>query len=484
MTCRRKARRLAESPLSAGDEPRPIPSLLFIWWALGLALTAGFAQGTALFVARTLGLPIDAWWGALAQAHGHIQLFGWAGMFALGVALHFLPRLRGCPPPSTRMVRVAAWLLGGGLALRAVAQPMAAALDDGVLRTLSGVGLVLSGLLELAGASLAVAAMLAVARLGPPLATRGALVAVLPFAAAFFATLLVGLAGNLAVLLDGVLAGRALASPAAGWTLTHLALVGMLVPISAAISARTFPAYLDVRVPARRELSATFTVLVVGIVARSLYPLDVSFVPVWLPSLGALLEGLAMLMLVVVLDMPLRLSRPRLEENREPVPSEQRAAAWLIVSAYVWLAIGGLLLVAEGLAGWGLAPAPPPDAERHALGAGLVTLLILGMAVRLLPGFAGRPLYSGRLVWATVWLGNVAALLRIAPLFLPLSSSSTASLAVSGLLALAAVGCLSWNLIRTLALPSVLPRRLTGLDSPSHQPASGRSPVSSRPLRV
>jgi hypothetical protein len=78
MTCKRKARRLAEASRTGVEAPRPIPSLPFIWWALGLALTAGFTQGMALFISRMLGLPIGPWWTALAQAHGHIQLFGWA----------------------------------------------------------------------------------------------------------------------------------------------------------------------------------------------------------------------------------------------------------------------------------------------------------------------------------------------------------------------------------------------------------------------
>jgi hypothetical protein len=211
-------------------------------------------------------------------------------------------------------------------------------------------------------------------------------------------------------------------------------------------------------VPPTRKLYATFGLLLVGFLIRSLHPLDLPAVPAWLPRLGSLLEGAAMLALVVVLDVP------RWRPHRAPPgesaasPSEHRAAGWLIVSAHLWLAIGGLMLVAEALAGWGLLPSPPLDAERHALGTGLVTLLIFGMAVRLLPGFAGRPLYSARLVWATLWLGNTAAVLRVAPLFLPPSPTSVGLLALSGLLALAAIGCLTWNLLRTLRRPAARPQ--------------------------
>jgi uncharacterized protein involved in response to NO len=431
-----------------------IPSLPFIWWALGLAMTAGFAQGMALFLLPALGQPLGLWWIAAVQAHGHVQLFGWGGLFALGVGLHFLPRLRGSPTPSARAVRAAARLLGGGLALRSVAQPLAAALEPGGLRAVLAIGLALSGLLELAGAGLAAGALIAAARRGPPLAARAGLVAVAPFAVSFFAALLLGLAINALALATAGADGNALLPAAANWSIVHLGLTGMLVSISAAVSARTFPLYLRLRVPPRGELYAVCAVLLLGFLLRSMTPFELPDAAQWLPALGALLEGVAMLAIAAVLDVPLRRTR-RVRPGREPAPrSEDRAAERLIVSAYAWLAIGGLILVAEGLAGWGLVPRPPIDAERHALGAGLITLLILGMAVRLLPGFAGRRLASPGLVWATLWLGNAAALLRVAPLFFPASRLTTGLLAVAGLLGLATVGFLAWNLRQTLREPA------------------------------
>lgn len=64
-----------------------------------LLLDAGFGFGFAAVLTLTsaLAVPLGPWWPALAQAHGHLQLYGWAGLFVLGVAFHFLPRLRGTP---------------------------------------------------------------------------------------------------------------------------------------------------------------------------------------------------------------------------------------------------------------------------------------------------------------------------------------------------------------------------------------------------
>ena len=154
------------------------PSLPFIWWAMGLALTAGFGLGMLLFLHLAAGQPTGLWWVAAVQAHGHIQLFGWGGMFALGVGLYFLPRLRGCPAPAPVAVRAAAWLMGGGLAMRALSQPTVAALDPARFAQSASGSLILSGLLELGGAALAVGALVLAERTGPPLASRAGLVAV------------------------------------------------------------------------------------------------------------------------------------------------------------------------------------------------------------------------------------------------------------------------------------------------------------------
>src|SRR5581483_4975700 len=74
---------------SAATPPAGSPTPPFLWAATLLALVGGFGLGGSLFLHQT------AWRFPAAQAHGHLQLFGWAGLLVLGVGLHFLPRLRG-----------------------------------------------------------------------------------------------------------------------------------------------------------------------------------------------------------------------------------------------------------------------------------------------------------------------------------------------------------------------------------------------------
>ncbi|MBI4307555.1 MAG: hypothetical protein HY684_01980 [Chloroflexi bacterium] len=51
-----------------------------------MALTMGFTSGTGLLFAFLVGLPSGLWQVTHAQAHGAAQLFGWAGLFTMGVA--------------------------------------------------------------------------------------------------------------------------------------------------------------------------------------------------------------------------------------------------------------------------------------------------------------------------------------------------------------------------------------------------------------
>src|SRR5437868_15244161 len=116
------------TPSRAADTPArpPSPTPIFVWTDATLWIVAGYGLGGALFGAL-FGPRPGLWWPAAAQAHGHVQVFGWAGLMVLGVGLHFLPRLRGA---ALAVPALAPWVLalyGGGVALRAVAQPLAAA---------------------------------------------------------------------------------------------------------------------------------------------------------------------------------------------------------------------------------------------------------------------------------------------------------------------------------------------------------------------
>jgi len=78
-----------DSGLDTGQSQAPFSAVApVLGAALLLGAGGGFALATVLTLSRALHASLGPWWIALAQAHGHLQLYGWAGFFVLGVAQH------------------------------------------------------------------------------------------------------------------------------------------------------------------------------------------------------------------------------------------------------------------------------------------------------------------------------------------------------------------------------------------------------------
>jgi uncharacterized protein involved in response to NO len=391
-----------------------------VWSAVALALSGGFGAGMLLGLALALGWPLGRWWLALAQAHGHVQLFGWAGLMVLGVGLHFLPRLRGAPLVRPGLTRPALALLVVGLSLRLVAQPLLAADARSAATPILGVLLTASGVLELAGVAIVVGLLLATARLTPPLDARGAIRPVMPFFALAFASLLVALSVNMVGLL--LADGGLVPTWADRWTAV-LGLEGFLVPVAVAMSMRTFPLYFRTRLPRLGLMRAGLLAWGAGLAVRlaGLGP-------------GASLQAAGVVAVVVGLGVFAR-REPR---PRDPTPLLMDPAQWHALGAYGWLALAALVLALGGR----------EDVERHALGAGFVTLLIFGVGAHMLPGFARRSLRGRALVWTTLALGNAAVLVRVLPGLAPDRPDLTGpGYALAGAFGLAAVVAFAFNVL-------------------------------------
>ncbi|HEX5501803.1 MAG TPA: hypothetical protein VFW96_04235, partial [Thermomicrobiales bacterium] len=294
------------------------------------------------------------------------------------------------------------------------------------------------GLAELAGASVALALLWLTLHEGPPRGPRAGLRAVLPFLVAAFGGLWLALAVNVAGVWGadgGVVDGRL------DRLTVELAYYLFLIPVAVTMSARTFPLYFRTPPPSGAVPRAGLVCLVAGLAARVAGELAGAAVAAALGQLG-LAVALACFVAGLGVFAPARpVPRGALPLARDPLRLHALAA-------YGWLVVTALLLLDNAATLIG-APAVSADAERHALGAGFVTLLILGVAARMLPGFARRPLRSLALVWATLALGNLAALLRVGPLLLaPLlpPHASEAALAAAGVLDLLAILALAVNL--------------------------------------
>ncbi len=444
--------------------------------ALTLGVVGGFAMAATLTTTYALGLVNGPWWPAMAQAHGHLQLYGWAGLFALSVAFHFVPRLRGEPLALQRFIPWIFGLLVAGLALRGIAQPLEAASPSAGWRG----ALVLGGALEL------VALVGAVTALGLTLfgrrgmRQRSALWGVAPLIVGAFASLALSALVNAANTI-------ALAYPGAGGIVPYagdqanvaLGLFGYLVPLALGMSARTLPMYAGLDPFPRRMLWPLAGLWYAGL---ALYLASLaSGAPGWTGALGDLLMGAALIVFIGGFVRAL-VARGRLPKKvaalaPEPVAREHDYRSRIsqergdygpfvaiVASSYLWALLAGALLALDGIAGlFGGAALVSLDAIRHSLALGFIALLISGIAPRMVPGFSGGRILSAGLVWATLWLGDSAALLRVgsllaAPALAGLGAAGTAVenvlFGLSGPVGLALAVCLLVNL-----WPAIGPRQ-------------------------
>ena len=96
---------------------------------------------------------------------------------------------------------------------------------------------------------------------------------VLPLLAAGFGALLLALALNAGLGIVAAAAGAALLDARGDALVVDLTLLGFLLPICLAVSARFFPLYLGLRPAPAAGLRAALSLLLLGTAARGLVPL-------------------------------------------------------------------------------------------------------------------------------------------------------------------------------------------------------------------
>jgi uncharacterized protein involved in response to NO len=208
------------------------------------------------------------------------------------------------------------------------------------------------------------------------------------------------------------------------------------------MSERTLPLFFRTPLPQLPRLRAGLVLLLGGLIARVAGDLAEA---ARLGGLGDLIMAAALALFIQALGI----FAPRRPLPRRPVRPLRDPIQLHAISAYLWLAAVALVLVINGAATFGLASTSVPlDAERHLLGAGFVTLLILGMGAHLLSSFANRRPRSVALLWTTLLLGNLTALLRVGPLIVPrlFPDGGAVALPVAGITGLAALIVFAINL--------------------------------------
>jgi len=415
----------------------------FAWYigaALLVAVAGGFTLALLLPLARLEGWDWGARWPALVQAHGHLQVVGWVGLFVAGMAFRLVPRFAARPLRFPSFTPVVLALLLAGLMGRVIAQPW---LDRPGMHTL----LMGSALSELIAATLFAVSIVAT------LVRAARTLSVAPF-------FLLGCVGLLAQALLGfawlsrLMPSLPVLTDQRDGVLLGLQFYGFLLPFVLGVSLRAVPAFFRHRTPSFSELWGLAGLLAAGTaISVSSLLLGDGAMATRARGIGAALTAAAMLGAFFetgIWKPPLGL-RP-----------SARAAALLLRTAYLWLLVAAVLLAvggAAGLIGGSGMPLSLEDAIRHILALGVFSTSIAAMAQLLLPLLAQRRLQrraAQREVWILWTLFTLATTLRMTGALLQAGSATADSyrlIALSGLVGISGVLYLALTMVAALRRP-------------------------------
>lgn len=433
---------------ATNDIPMPVTSLrrvrppqipwVFAVWMAASALTAVFG-GLVLGILAAMedGFGASHWTQAV-QAHGRLQLWGFAGVFVVALSFEFLVRMNGRPMFAPRIrVGVPASLLGGSLFM-AIAQ----------IWSLELLGPVGAALLVIGSGTFA----WQVCHVRPPHSLR---LDPQPWFFWFGSVWLF-----LAAVLTFVLALRwegDVSLPVESHAVAEVFLRGFILQVILAVAPRAMVGHLGLRrLVARQQIilivavNAGLLVWLAGQDAGVLPGIDL-FVRAGNVSLGAAI--LALTWWLGVLDA----SRPRRERYD-----------WLLPIAWLGAVVYALALLAIGLAP-GLDPSIYQDgAIRHLFLLGFMLPLMIGMAHIVLERFGIGRIPSVNALTSAFVVAMIAWPLRVLPALTESSPGDFGQsvMGLAGALTMLSLGLTAFVCIRT-ALATARPRVMTMVGHPA-----------------
>lgn len=400
-----------------------------LWGAINLSLIGRFHEFLPQLTVGT-------------QAHAHVMIFGWVALFIMGVTYHVLPRLKATPLRHVGLGYASYWLMAGGIVLHAVYLSF---MRYPALANIT----VISGLMEVAGILAFTVVVVDTMRHGTTpadLSDKYLVTGTLGF-------VLMGVM-NAALLSVMAVHGTGALPEQWNWAFRHLQLTAFMAMFIYGVSLRTIPVFFGKGEPSRTLDRVVFPLLVSGFLLRAVFDLLVNYgrlaptallVPEALEAIGAL---------GFIWNLGL------LKPTQFPVDGAKgmRAYEKYVYTAYAWLAISVLGIAAltgyQAVTGHAV-PHALMGSYRHALTVGFITFMILGYAMRVIPVFLGRPVYSIRLLNATFVFMMIGCTLRVVfqALTVPFGTWPFAVAGVSGWFEAVGLGLFGYNLLRTIYVP-------------------------------
>jgi len=403
----------------AGQRVHPLDELAdtiyrrFFKAGVVVALTAGAVWGAYLLLRIGMSKAFTAISIHDINAHGHAQIFGWVGLFVMGFAYQAFPRMRHTSLWRPDLANMSFYLMIFGIFARAVGEPLFA---RPMFRELA----VAAGLAELAAIGLFIAVLVNTMRLsGKPLERHDAFVLA---SLAFFAIQAVYDLG-LMYATTGAANREDMLRIVANYqaALRDLQIHGFAMLMILGVGIRMFPPLFGLAAPGPRLVRRCFVALVVGIVGEAAFFIIMRRTGDyrWAMAMYAAMILLAGASIALTLRWGL-LARPK----------ERDRSTKFVRVAIVWLHTSMLMLVFAPLyirvvlPGAALSPSGQEalsigfshayyGAVRHAITVGFISLMILGMAGKVVPTLNGVDVRRLRALWLPFVLVNLGCMMRV-----------------------------------------------------------------------
>lgn len=409
------------------------PYRAFLGGSLLSAVSGGFLLSVLLPLAVSLewSWGADQRWPAMVQLHGQLQLMGFAGLFVMGMGLRIMPRVSGRHIAFPPLVPIALGLMVAYLIVRSTVHP----LGDGVARD----ACLLGSAALLAGA----AATFAAITWGTLLHRSSAAEAVGHFFALGALGLLASAALNAWQAWEMVRESLEVAPSGRQAALVFVQQFGFVMMFVGGVGSRAIPGLAG---RPRRQIAPRATAVVFATAVAVFTGVEVLAAEGHVSETLSRAGDLALVAIGGSFGAMVWYSGALAPGSN--VAAASRRQFWFVRCAFGWLAVAGALCAWYGAQSFADGRLPDQfkiDVIRHIVTVGVITTLIVGMGMLIVPEFAGRRLQHARegMLHIGMILGLVVATgLRVWPSLEGagwLETSRYWPMAVSGMLAATAM---------------------------------------------
>ncbi|HHT9120675.1 MAG TPA: DUF1858 domain-containing protein [Candidatus Hypogeohydataceae bacterium YC41] len=418
----------------------------FIKAAVAFALTTGCLYGAGVLAYMAFHGGMGNVPRAMMEAHGHTQVYGWVGLFIMGISYFALPRFWNATLYKALLAHMSFFPMVIGICMVFLSRHLLLLGDYSAFRAMS----ILGSLLETLAIVLVIYILINTYRSAKDRRFE-------VYEGYFFA----GYAWFLlqAIVFVGAMVylartGSNTIPKIVEQPLLHLQIMGFACMVILGIFTKTLPVFLGIKEPNRTVnlwvfflLNISIAFRVASVTLKELYPLVPFYSNVFL--LAGCLEGLA----VIMFFYNLRLHRIGELESGAPRKEFRK----FIQAALFWFFVAEAGLLTMNLHQFTTGKEVSYamfGAYRHTIFMGFISMMIIGCASKMLPMSLGTQLYSYRALFWTFVLLNLGNTLRIVcqplaidyhvnALFLPMG--------LSGFLEYTALCLFAYNVWKTVA---------------------------------